>query len=129
MHDWRKQLGPGMVGELSGVPELGDTCVRNRVAWPIGKAMCGAITTVNDVTSRILASGGSVEFQEGNGCRDRGGTSCACAFDDVTRIRGNGRVTQLHSLHGGRDRHPPQFRQAPRPGTHFEHDLDAGRPL
>lgn len=128
MHDWRKQHGPDMVGELGRMLELGNISVRNCVVWLVGKMTCGATTVANDARSRILTSGWFVEFQEGNGCRDRGGTSCVCAFGDVARIRGTSTITRLHSARGGQEQDPPQFRQAPRPGTPFQHDLDAGHP-
>ena len=123
MHDRWKLHGRDMIGKLSKVLELGDTCVRDCMAWPIGKTMLGAF---KDVMSLSLTCGGFLEFQEGNGCRDHGGTSCVCAFGDVTRIRRSSPIPQSQSVRGGREEHPPPFRQAPRPGTLCLHPLDAG---
>ncbi|MDE0695955.1 MAG: hypothetical protein OXH76_09020 [Boseongicola sp.] len=46
MHDGRKQHGLDMIGDPSRMLELGDTCVRNCLAWLIGKTMCGGIKAV-----------------------------------------------------------------------------------
>ena len=128
MHDSWQQHDPDTIGDLGRVLEVGEACVWNFVAWPVGKLMWGAVKAVNDVMSLILTCSGPLGFQEGNGCRDHGRMTCVCAFRDDPRTRRTSQITQLQSVLGGREQHLRQFRKAPGPGVPCWHFPDARHP-
>ncbi len=127
MHHGWKQHEQHMIREYNRVLAWGVACVRSFVAGPVGRWMCGGIKAFNDITSRILTCGGLHEFEAGRGCVDHGRMSRACAFGDVSRIRGTSPITQLQFAQDGRKRHP-LFRLAQRPAALCGHHPDSGYP-